>query len=88
MSTRRSIRYPPGADIANRSCFNLNQKDGTFCDASEEGGPRLEGRRGARGIAIGDLFNDGNMDIVIGDIDGAPMLRAIEVYCRSSLGQF
>ena len=26
------------------------------------------------GLAVGDLFNDGNMDVVISDIDGAPMI--------------
>jgi hypothetical protein len=28
----------------------------------------------SRGLAIGDLFNDGNMDLVVGDIDGGPMI--------------
>jgi hypothetical protein len=25
-------------------------------------------------LAVGDLFNDGNMDVVIGDLDGGPMI--------------
>jgi enediyne biosynthesis protein E4 len=49
-------------------------KNGTFCDASDQAGPALRERRVSRGLAVGDLFNDGNMDIVVGDIDGAPML--------------
>lgn len=28
----------------------------------------------SRGLAVGDLFNDGNMDVVIGDLDGQPMV--------------
>ena len=28
----------------------------------------------SRGLAVGDLFNDGNMDVVVGDLDGSPMI--------------
>ena len=31
-------------------------------------------RRVSRGLAVGDLFNDGNMDIVVEDLDGKPMI--------------
>lgn len=54
--------------------LSMNQKNGMFCDASEEAGPALQEKRVSRGLAVGDLFNDGNMDIVINDIDGSPML--------------
>lgn len=54
--------------------LNLNQKDGTFCDASNQAGPALQEKRVARGLAVGDLFNDGNMDVVINDLDGRPMI--------------
>jgi enediyne biosynthesis protein E4 len=52
----------------------LNQMDGTFCDASQQAGPALVEPRVSRGLAVGDLFNDGEMDIVIGDLDGAPIV--------------
>jgi enediyne biosynthesis protein E4 len=65
---------PSGGGYREPKLLNLNQKNGTFCDASDEAGPALKERRVSRGLAIGDLFNDGNMDIVVGDIDGAPML--------------
>ena len=54
--------------------LSLNQKDGTFCDASAQAGPALAEKRVSRGLAVGDLFNDGNMDMVINDLDGAPMV--------------
>jgi hypothetical protein len=54
--------------------LNMNQADGTFCDASDEAGPALKEKRVARGLAVGDLFNDGNMDVVINDLDGSPMI--------------
>ena len=28
----------------------------------------------SRGLAVGDLFNDGNVDIVVSDLDGSPMI--------------
>ncbi len=31
-------------------------------------------KRVSRGLAVGDLFNDGNMDVVVGDLDGSPMV--------------
>jgi hypothetical protein len=54
--------------------LSLNQRDGTFCDASDQAGPTLKEKRVSRGLAVADLFNDGNMDIVINDLDGAPMI--------------
>ena len=65
---------PTGGGYREPKLLNLNQKDGTFCDASEQAGPALKERRVSRGLAVGDLFNDGNMDVVIGDIDGSPMV--------------
>jgi hypothetical protein len=52
----------------------MNQRDGTFCDASTQAGPALMEKRVSRGLAVGDLFNDGNMDVVVNDLDGSPMI--------------
>jgi hypothetical protein len=54
--------------------LSLNQKDGTFCDASDQAGPALQEKRVSRGLAVADLFNDGNMDLVINNLDGSPMI--------------
>jgi hypothetical protein len=54
--------------------LSLNQADGTFCDASGQAGPALEEKRVSRGLAVADLFNDGNMDVVVNDLDGSPMV--------------
>ena len=65
---------PNGARYREPKLLQLNQKDGTFCDASDQAGKALTEPRVSRGLAVGDLFNDGNMDVVVGDIDGSPML--------------
>jgi enediyne biosynthesis protein E4 len=65
---------PSGAGYREPKLLQLNQKDGTFCDASDQAGPALKEKRVSRGVAVGDLFNDGNMDVVISDLDGSPMI--------------
>jgi hypothetical protein len=65
---------PSGAGYREPTLLQFNQGDGTFCDASDLAGPTLKEKRVSRGLAIGDLFNDGNMDVVVSDLDGAPMI--------------
>ncbi len=64
----------PGAGYQQPKILNMNQGNGTFCDASQQAGPALQEKRVSRGVAIGDLFNDGNMDVVVEDLDGPPMV--------------
>jgi hypothetical protein len=65
---------PSGARYKEPKVLQLNQKDGTFCDASEQAGAALRIPRVSRGVAAGDLFNDGNVDIVVEDLSGEPMI--------------
>jgi hypothetical protein len=65
---------PSGGGYRQPKLLQLNQKDGTFCDASDEAGPALKEKHVSRGLAIVDLFNTGNVDVVVGDLDGAPMI--------------
>ena len=65
---------PSGGGYRQPKLFHLNQTDGTFCDAGDLAGPALQEKRVSRGLAVGDLFNDGNVDVVIGDLDGAPLI--------------
>jgi len=65
---------PSGGGYRQPKLLQLNQKDGTLCDASEQAGPALQEKRVSRGLAVADLFNDGNMDVVVGDLDGSPMI--------------
>ena len=70
----QAASLPATAGYSQPKLLQLNQKDGTFCDASAQAGPALTERRVSRGVAVGDLFNDGQVDIVIEDLDGKPMI--------------
>jgi hypothetical protein len=50
----------------------LNQKNGKFTDVSAASGPAFAAREASRGLAVGDLNNDGAMDIVISNLDARP----------------
>ena len=65
---------PSGGGYRQPKILQFNEKNGTFCDAADQAGPALQERRVSRGLAVGDLFNDGNMDVVIEDLDGSPMV--------------
>ena len=65
---------PSGARYREPKILGMNLGDGNFCDASDQAGPALKEPRVSRGLAVGDLFNDGNMDIVVEDLSGAPMV--------------
>jgi hypothetical protein len=65
---------PSGARYREPGLLQINQGDGTFCDASDQAGSALQEKRVSRGLAVGDLFNDGNVDIVVSDLDGSPMI--------------
>jgi hypothetical protein len=54
--------------------LSMNLGNERFCDASEQAGPALMEKRVSRGLAVGDLFNDGNLDVVINDLDGPPSI--------------
>ena len=51
-----------------------NQHNGTFKEISKLVGPALQLPRVSRGVAVGDLFNDGRLDIVIENLKGAPTI--------------
>jgi len=51
-----------------------NNGDGTFRDVSREAGSALSVPQVSRGLAVGDLFNTGRLDIVIENLTGEPMI--------------
>lgn len=63
-----------GVRFREPSLLFMNQRDGTFRDAGDRGGAALKLPRVGRGLAIGDLFNDGVQEVVIEDLEGAPSI--------------
>jgi enediyne biosynthesis protein E4 len=52
----------------------LNQRNGTFKDISKLAGAAIQIPRVSRGMAIGDLFNDGKLEAVVENLKGQPMI--------------
>ena len=65
---------PSGDRYREPKLVDMNQGSGTFCDAHDQTGPAIQEPRAARGLAVGDLFNTGNMDVVIENLDGSPSI--------------
>jgi len=63
-----------GVYFREPSLLFLNQRDGTFRDVSGQAGAALKVPRVGRGLAIGDLFNDGVQEVVIEDLEGEPTI--------------
>jgi hypothetical protein len=70
LATGHAIRYPPrsGGDPRQRPIL-LRNKDGIFSDISEQGGPYFRATHLARGVALGDLDDDGRIDLVISHLN-------------------
>jgi hypothetical protein len=67
-SAHKSIKY-----LEPKLLF-LNQYDGTFKNVSKQVGPDIQTEQVSRGLAVGDLFNDGKMEAVVGNLVGEPMI--------------
>ena len=53
-----------------------NNRDGTFAEVSRQYGTVFTDKRVSRGMVVGDLDNDGRLDVVVNDLDGpAQVLR-------------
>jgi enediyne biosynthesis protein E4 len=67
--------YPEvGEDYRQRKVLYRNNGNGRFTDVSETSGPGILERSCARGLALGDFDNDGDLDAVVNNINDAPHL--------------
>lgn len=62
------------AGYRQRKFLHKNNRDGTFSEVAAQSGDALMEKRVSRGAAFGDIDNDGDVDIVVNDLDGAPSL--------------
>ncbi len=63
---------PSGARYREVENLLMNERDGTFCDAGTLAGPAVREPRVGRGLGAADLDNDGNVDLVVENLDGSP----------------
>jgi hypothetical protein len=51
-----------------------NLRNGRFADVSSKSGPGIQAEELARGLAFGDLDNDGDVDVAVNNLDSPPSL--------------
>ncbi|HVF27472.1 MAG TPA: CRTAC1 family protein, partial [Pyrinomonadaceae bacterium] len=64
----------PGGMYRQRKLLYRNKRDGTFDELAASMGQALMQPRVSRGAAFGDYDEDGDVDIIVNDLDGPPML--------------
>jgi enediyne biosynthesis protein E4 len=67
------------AGYRQRKLLFHNRGDGTFDDVGTQAGAVITDERVSRGLAVGDLDDDGRLDVVINDLDGGPQVLHNEV---------
>ncbi len=69
-----------GTSYGQRTLLFRNLRDGRFADVSGSVGAGFARPRNSRGAAVGDLFNDGSVDVVINNLDGRPTVLLARIY--------
>jgi hypothetical protein len=63
------IRFPQGAGLTQRPVLLRNHGNGRFADITPQGGPYFRSEHIGRGLALGDLDNDGRFDLAISHLN-------------------
>lgn len=67
-------RLGASAGYRQRRLLYHNRGDGTFEEVASQYGPVFTEPRVSRGLAAGDLDDDGRVDLVVNDLDGSPQV--------------
>src|SRR5262249_41584607 len=67
-------KYHLGSNYQEPRVLYRNNGDGTFTDVSEHAGPGITTVASSRGLAVGDLWNTGQMSAVISNMNATPSL--------------
>jgi enediyne biosynthesis protein E4 len=65
---------PSGPKYREPMVLLQNQRNGRFRDISKDVGPVIQVPRVSRGLAVGDLFNDGRVEAVVENLVGRPLI--------------
>jgi enediyne biosynthesis protein E4 len=76
------VKLGASAGYRQRKLLYHNRGDGTFEEVAARYGPVLMDERVSRGLAAGDLDDDGGIDVVINDLDGSPQILHNELSPR------
>ena len=68
-----------GSNFQEPKILYRNNGNGTFTDISANAGPGITAVSSARGLAVGDLWNDGRISAVISNMNAPPMLLVNDV---------
>jgi hypothetical protein len=68
------VKMGGSAGYKQRKLLYHNLGNGTFEEVSAQAGSALMQKRSSRGAAFGDLDNDGDIDVVVNDLDSKPMI--------------
>jgi hypothetical protein len=68
-----------GSNFQEPRILYHNNGDGTFADISATAGPGITDAVSSRGLAIGDLWNDGHLSAVVSNMNAPPSLLVNQV---------
>jgi enediyne biosynthesis protein E4 len=77
-------RLGASAGYRQRKLLYHNRGDGTFDEVAAQFGAVMTDERVGRGLAVGDLDNDGRLDVVVNNLDGAPEILHNELAERGN----
>ena len=72
-------KYHLGSSYQEPRILYHNNGNGTFTDISAAAGPGITTAASSRGMAVGDLWNDGNLSAVISNMNARPSLLVNQV---------